>query len=171
MPSENSISNTQSFSSIHWPVWGIRTHEHIGEGLVTDRYGIRRIDFKDKSIPFPKRRLLIKELKDYKVYPLRKAIWSFKDLLASKMLHFIDFEGRIYHYKKKVFHPLIYRKIESKKYTDTTTIFKVKGVPSFFEVAGKLNLEAIYAGVLYIDRGYMLYEVTNQKLKDTKRKI
>jgi hypothetical protein len=45
------------------------------------------------------RRVAIKKLTDYKVYPLRKAIWNFKDLLASKMLHFIDFEGNIYNYK------------------------------------------------------------------------
>jgi len=171
MPSGNSTNNTQSFSSIHWPVWSIRPHDHIGGGLVTDRYGIRRIDLEDKSISFPMRRLAIKSLTDYKVYPLRKPIWSFKDLLASKMLCFIDFEGKIYNYKKSVFHPLIYRKIISRKYTNTTTIFKVKGVPTFFEIEGKLNLEATYAGILSIDRGYLLYEVTNKKLKDTKRKI
>jgi hypothetical protein len=171
MPSGNLTNNTQSFSSIHWPVWTIRPHDYIGGGLVTDRYGIRRIDLEDKSISFPMRRLAIKTLTDYKVYPLRKAIWNFKDLLASKMLCFIDFKGRIYNYKKSVFHPLIYRKIIFKKYTDTTTIFKVKDIAAFFEVAGKLNLEAEYAGLLHIDRGYLLYEVTTEKLKDTKRKI
>jgi hypothetical protein len=171
MPLGNSTNSTPSFSNIHWPVWIIRNHEHIGAGLITDRYGIRRIDLEDKTLSFPMRRVAIKNLKDYKVYPLRKAVWNFKDLLASKMLHFIDFEGKIYNYKKSVFHPLIYRKIISKKYTDTTTIFRVKGVPSFFEVAGKLNLEAEYAGLLHIDRGYLLYEVTTDKLKDTKRKI
>jgi hypothetical protein len=171
MPLANSTSSTQNFSNIHWPVWVIRPHEHIGEGLITDRQGIRRIDLADKSMPFPKRRLAIKVLKDYKVYPLRKAIWNFKDLLASKILDFIDFEGKIYHYTKSVYHPLVYKKIIYKKYTDTTTIFKVKGVNSFFEIAGKLNLAAEYAGLLHIDRGYLLYEVTTEKLKDTKRKI
>jgi len=130
MPLVNSINSTQNFSNIHWPVWVIRPHEHIGEGLITDRHGIRRIDLADKSMPFPKRRLAIKVLKDYKVYPLRKAIWNFKDLLASKILDFIDFEGKIYHYTKSV-----------------------------------------YAGLLHIDKGYLLYEVTTEKLKDTKRKI
>jgi len=117
------------------------------------------------------RRIAIKSLKDYKVYPLRRAIWSFKDLLASKMLHFIDFEGRVYNYNKSTYHPLVYKKIISKKYTDTTTIFKVKDVNAFFEVAGILNYEAEYVGLLKIDRGYLLYEVTNTKLKDSKRKI
>jgi len=168
MPSENLTNSTPSFSNIHWPVWIIR---HIGAGLITDRYGVRRIDLEDKTLSFPMRRVAIKKLKDYKVYPLRKAIWNFKDLLACKMLHFIDFKGKIYNYKKSVFHPLVYRKIISKKYTDTTTIFRVKGVPAFFEIAGKLNLEAEYAGLLHIDRGYLLYEVTTEKLKDTKRKI
>lgn len=117
------------------------------------------------------RRLAIKAMKDYKVYPLRKAIWSFKDLLASKQLHFIDYRGKIYNYTKSVFHPLVYRKILSRKYTNTTTIFKVKGIPSFFEISGKLNLQAEYAGIISIDRGYLLYEVTKDKLKDTKKKI
>ncbi len=171
MPLESSTSNTPSFSDIHWPVWMLRPHEHIGGGLVTDRYGIRRIDLVDKSISFPMRRLAIKAMKDYKVYPLRKAIWNFKDLLSSGQLHFIDYEGKIYNYTKSVFHPLVYRKILSKKYTNTTTIFKVKGINSFFEVAGKLNLEAMYAGIINIDRGYLLYEVTKDKLKDTRKKI
>ena len=103
MPSENLTNSTPSFSNIHWPVWIIRNHEHIGAGLITDRYGIRRIDLEDKTLSFPMRRVAIKNLKDYKVYPLRKAIWNFKDLLSSKMLHFIDFEGKIYNYKKSVF--------------------------------------------------------------------
>ena len=171
MPLESSTNSTQSFSNIHWPIWLIRPHEFIGGGLITDRYGIRRLDLVDKTLSFPMRRIAIKSLKDYKVYPLRRAIWSFKDLLASKMLHFIDFEGKVYNYKKSTYHPLVYKKIISKKYTDTTTIFKVKDVNAFFEVAGILNYEAEYAGLLKIDRGYLLYEVTNTKLKDSKRKI
>jgi len=171
MPSGNLTNSTRSFFSIHWPVWAIRPHEFIGGGLIHDRYGIRRIDLEDKSTSFPMRRLAIKDLKDYKVYPLRKAIWNFKDILTTKTLCFIDFDGYIYNYSKSTFHPLIYREITTRKYTSTTTIFRVKGIPSPFEVAGKLNPQAMFAGVLKIDRGYLLYEVTTEKLKDTTRKI
>lgn len=171
MPSANSTNNTQSFSNIHWPVWTIRSHEYISKGLIKDGAGIRRLDLEDKTWEFPVRRLKAKTMKDYKVYPLKKAVWNFKDLLQSGSLCFVDYSGKIYYYEKKTFYPLVYRKILSRKYTDTATIFKVEGINSAFEVKGKLNLEAGYAGLLVIDRGYLLYEVTNQKLKDSKRKI
>ena len=171
MPLESSTSNIQSFSDIHWPVWTIRPHEYISEGLIKDSSGIRRLDLEDKSWPFPVRRLKAKTFKDYKVYPLKKAIWNFKDLLQSSSLCFIDYSGKVYYYKKTTFVPLVYRKIISRKYTNTTTVFRVEGINSAFEVRGKLNLEATHAGLLVIDRGYLLYEVTNQKLKDSKRKL
>ena len=171
MPSGSSTNNTRNFSDIHWPVWGIRSHEHIGQGLITDRHGIRRLDSEDKSMPFPLRRLAIASMKDYKVYPLRKALWNFKDLLKSGSLCFIDYSGKVYYYEKKTFYPLVYRKIRDRRYTNTTTIFTVEDVNSVFEVKGKLNHEALYAGILVIDKGYLLYEVANEKLKDSKRKI
>ena len=78
---------------------------------------------------------------------------------------------KIYKYKKTTFYPLVYKEIVEKWYTDNSTIFKIRGINSPFEVRGKLNLEAKYAGVLRIDKGYLLYEVTNTKLKDSRRKI
>ncbi len=171
MPSESLKNSTPNFSSIHWPVWIIRPHESIMGGLITDRRGIRRIDLPDKVDPFPVRRLQLKKLKDYPVYPLKRTIWSLKDLLSSGQLCFIDYNGIIYKYKKQTFYPLIYREILERKYTDNSTIFKLKNINTPFEVFGQLNLEAKFAGVLKIDRGYLLYEVTNKKLKDTRRKI
>ena len=102
MPSESLKNNTPNFSSIHWPVWIIRPHESISGGLITDKRGIRRLDLKENptNAEFPVRRLQAKGLTDYPVYPLKKAIWSLKDLLSSGHLCFIDFEGKIYKYKK-----------------------------------------------------------------------
>ena len=173
MPSESLKNNTPNFSSIHWPVWIIRPHESISGGLITDKRGIRRLDLKENptNAEFPVRRIQAKSLTDYPVYPLKKAIWSLKDLLSSGHLCFIDFEGKIYKYKKTTFYPLVYKEIVEKWYTDNSTIFKIRGINSPFEVRGKLNLEAKYAGVLRIDKGYLLYEVTNTKLKDSRRKI
>ena len=102
---------------------------------------------------------------------MKKPIWSLKDLVKSGLLTFVDYEGKINNYKKQKFYPLVYRKILSRKYTENTTIFKIEDINSVFEVKGKLNLKAEYAGLLRIDRGYLLYEVTNEKLKDSKRKI
>jgi len=73
--------------------------------------------------------------------------------------------------KKTTFYPLVYKEITKRWYTDNSTVFKVKGINSPFEVRGKLNLKAKYAGILSIDKGYLLYEVTNTKLKDSRRKI
>jgi hypothetical protein len=171
MPSVSSTNNTQSFYSIHWPVWGIRSHEYISKGLIKDRAGIRRLDLEDKSDSFPIRRLKAQKLSAYKVYPLKKSIWNFKDLLKSGMLCFVDYNGKVYKYQKSKFYPLVYKKITSRRYTNTTTIFNIKGINSVFEVNGKLNLEAEYAGLINIGRGYLLYEVTNKLLKTSKRKI
>ena len=171
MPSVSSTNNIQSFSNIHWPVWGIRHHEYISKGLIKDKVGIRRLDLEDKHNTFPFRRIQAQRLNDYKLYPLKKPIWSLKDLVKSGLLTFVDYKGNIYNYKKQKFYPLVYRKILSRKYTENTTIFKIENINSVFEVKGKLNLKAEYAGLLRIDRGYLLYEVTNEKLKDSKRKI
>jgi hypothetical protein len=168
---ENSINSIQSFYKIHWPVWKIRQHYSINGGLVTDSSGKRILDLLDKTLPFPIRRLKLTEQKEYSVYPLRKPIWSLKDLLVEKILCFIDYEGNIYHHKKTTYYPLIYKKILERKYSTNTTIFKLKDINPIFEIRGLLNAEATYAGILEIGRGYLLYEVTNTKLKDTKRKI
>lgn len=156
---------------IHWPVWAIRSHELISGGLITDAKGIRRLDLADKAEPFPQRRLMAKEMKDYKLYPLKKAIWNFKDLILSGSNKFIDYEGRLFNYKKTTFYPLIYRKVIWRKYTENSTIFGLEDINSPFEIKGKLNLRAIYAGVLKVRRGYLLYEMTNEKLKDSRRKL
>lgn len=171
MPSENLKSNIPNFSNIHWPVWIIRPHDSIAGGLVTDKRGTRRIDLIGDDAEFTLRRLHAKNLKDYPLYPLGKIIWSFKDLLASGHLCFIDTKGKIYKYKKTTFYPLQYKEILDRRLTGSSTVFTLKGVHHPFEVRGKLNLHAKYAGVLKIDKGYLLYEVTNQKLKDSRRKI
>ena len=171
MPSASLKNNTPNFSNIHWPVWIIRPHDSIAGGLITDKRGIRRIDLLGDDSEFTVRRLKAKNLKDYPLYPLTKAIWSLKDLLSSGHLCFIDYEGKIYKYKKTTFYPLVYKEILERWYTDNSTVFLLKGVNSPFEVRGRLNLHAKYAGVLKIDKGYLLYEVTNIKLKDTRRKI
>jgi hypothetical protein len=171
MPLESLKSNTPNFSSVHWPIWVVRPHESISRGLVTDKRGIRRIDLPDDEAEFTVRRLHAKNLKDYPLYPLGKIIWSLKDLLASGHLCFIDMKGKIYKYKKTTFYPLVYKEIISRKATSNSTIFTLKGVHHPFEVKGKLNLHAKYAGVIKIDKSYLLYEVTNEKLKDSRRKI
>ena len=171
MPLENSKNNTLSFFDIHWPIWSIRHHEIISGGLITDDKGTRRLDLEDKKDPFTQRRLIAKEMKDYKLYPLKKAIWNFKDLILSGSNKFIDYEGRLFNYKKTKFYPLIYRKVIWRKYTSNSTIFGLEDINSPFEIKGKLNLRAIYAGVLKVGRGYLLYEMTNEKLKDTRRKL
>ena len=173
MPSESLKNNTPNFSDIHWPVWIIRPHDSISGGLITDKRGIRRLDLKENNTnaDFPVRRIQAKSLTDYPVYPLKKPIWSLKDLLSSGHLCFVDYEGKIYKYKKTTFYPLVYKEITKRWYTDSSTVFKVKGINSPFEVRGKLNLKAKYAGILSIDKGYLLYEVTNTKLKDSRRKI
>jgi len=168
---ENLTNNIQSFSKIHWPVWKIRQHYSISGGLVTDKSGIRILDLSDKTLPFPIRRLKLEKQKEYSIYPLRKPVWSLKDLLLEKILYFIDYEGHIYHHKKTTYYPLVYKKILERKYSTNTTIFKLKDINPLFEVRGLLNAEATYAGILEIGRGYLLYEVTNTKLKNTRRKI
>lgn len=171
MPLVNLKSNILNFSNIHWPVWIIRAHEIIAGGLVTDAKGIRRLDLTDKSDPFPIRRIKAKKLKDYNVYPLRKPIWNVRDLVTSGNLTFVDYEGKVFYYKKTKFYPLIYRKIIYKKYTESSTVFKVHGIHTVFEVKGKLNLKGEYAGILIIDKGYLFYELSKTKKKDTKRKV
>lgn len=171
MPLENSKNNTLSFFDIHWPVWTLRPYELISGGLITDNRGTKRLDLEDKTLPFPQRRLIAEEMEDYKLYPLKKAIWNFKDLLLSGSNSFIDYEGNIYKYQKSKYYPLIYRKVIWRKYTENTTIFGLDKVNTPFEIKGKLNLRAIYAGVLKVGRGYLLYEMTNEKLKDTRRML
>jgi hypothetical protein len=171
MPSVNLTSNILSFSNIHWPVWSIRAHESIAGGLVTDAKGVRRLDLLDKSEPFPMRRIKAKHLKDYKLYPLRKPIWNVRDLVTSGSLTFIDYDGKVFNYKKTTFYPLVYKKIISKKYTENSTVFKVEDIHTVFEVKGKLNLEGEYAGILIVNKGYLFYELSKTKKKDTKRKV
>ena len=74
--------------------------------------------------------------------------------------------------KKQNFCKLKYYKIQSVQQKDTASLLKLHGVKNFFVVPRPPAVELKYAGVLHYGKlPWVLYEYSENFLKDTRRKV
>lgn len=111
------------------------------------------------------------------LYKLKVAIFFISDFikLASKSSWFIDSNGQVFSYTKTLRVPLLFKKIA--KLVSTSTgglIVEVEGISSRFKTLLPLRSYTEvpkYAGILKIDKGYLLYGLYKDRLKDSNRMI
>ena len=93
-------------------------------------------------------------------------------LVKQRTKYFIDNSGKPFIYEKTTMLPLKYLKISKVELKDSATLIRVKGFNAPFTVPRPPEVGYTWAGILHI-KGlpWMLYEHSETKLKDTRRKV
>ena len=103
---------------------------------------------------------------------LKYMITSPNGVLKQKTKYFIDNSGRPFIYEKTTMLPLKYLKISKVELKDSATLIRVKGHNSPFTVPRPPEVGYTWAGILHVQGlPWMLYEYSETKLKDTRRKV
>jgi hypothetical protein len=106
------------------------------------------------------------------LFPLRKSIHTTNGIFKQSTKCFIDSNGVPFIYMKTVTGQLKYYKIESVTKKITGSLLKLKGIPKPFSIPRPPATEMKWAGVLhYHGFPWVLYEYSETKLPDTRRKI
>jgi hypothetical protein len=120
-----------------------------------DTLGIRRVQTPHKNL-----------------YPLKHQIENFRGLLKSKVNTFIDTNGFPFIYEKTEFCKLKYYRIQAVQQKDTASVLTLHGVKNRFVIPRPPATEMRYAGVLHYGKvPWILYEYSEELLKDTRRKV
>jgi hypothetical protein len=131
----------------------------------------------DLSIPqdtLGKRRLLLSGLEDIKLFKISQAFFFLGDLIkiATKGMWFIDSNGKTFEYKKSVFIPLEFYKIEGVTEIIGGCLIALKGLPQRFKVLYRPTEDELYAGILKVNAySYIFYGYSKEQYKRTVRKI
>ena len=93
-------------------------------------------------------------------------------LVKQRTKYFIDNSGKPFIYEKTTMLPLKYLKISKVELKDSATLIRVKGFNAPFTVPRPPEVGYTWAGILHI-KGlpWMLYEYSETKLKDTRKKV
>jgi len=175
----NSKSSTLTWDSIQYPIFamGVSFQDFYSEDNILfakDDRGYRILDDRNlEGDTLGERRLQLRATVQ-EVYPLYRAINTFVDLIkySSHYKYYIDKKGVPFKYHKTNYVPLKYKPISFKKSVEGSgTMFMVKGVHSWFQVPGSLPLDITWAGLLYIDASWVLYDLVKEKKKDSRRKV
>lgn len=109
-----------------------------------------------------------------KMKKLGRAVFFLGDLvkLANSTTWFIDNAGNVFQYKKKTNVLLTYKKIKQIiPIKSGGAILEVEGIPNRFKCLFAPSKSVQYAGVLKYGLSYILYDVSEDKFNDTRRKI
>lgn len=109
-----------------------------------------------------------------KLKKLTRAVFFLGDLVkvATSSTWFIDSNGSVFRYSKRTSVKLTYKKI--KKVIPIKTggaIIEVEGIPNRFKCLYMPSKSKSYAGVLFYNMSYILYDLADIKYDDTRRKI
>ena len=167
---------TIALNEITFPVFALRSFEKIFKednkifviGTIVNEALI--LDDLSYDLPFPRRRLQIPENVKYKI---NKSYMNISQFLKTKTCKrtFIDNTGLIFKYTKTKIVKLTYHKIlQAIRNEEIGIILIIQNIDIPLTVS---SLEPIkeYVGLLHYCGGYIIYEYTSEKKKDTWRKV
>jgi len=103
---------------------------------------------------------------------MRKMITGYNGLLKQGTKYFIDNVGKPFIYDKTKFAQLKYLKIKKVEQREVVSVITVEGHNAPFTVPRPPTPEMEWAGVLHLyGLPWVLYEYSETKLKDTKKKV
>lgn len=104
--------------------------------------------------------------------PLRHSIDSLIGILKQTTKYFIDSKGTPFIYQKTMNSSLKYYKIRKVELKEKASVLWLKDVNFPFTIPRPPPQETTWAGVLHIGGlPWLLYEYSEEKLKDTRRKV
>ena len=172
---------------IVWPVYRLGDKQPtIDGGLVyyhteyvsetnTPSLTLRIVD--DKSIPQPtlgRRRLQLGLDASVTLFPIRTAIYLLADLikLAKSSAWFIDDSGRVFQYKKQTRAKLVTHKIKQVlPVSGIGCVLELEGLVQRFKSLHHPNDYQQYAVLLYINKTYIFYGLSETHLKPSWRLV
>ena len=105
-------------------------------------------------------------------YELKKAVSAPNGILKQNTPYFIDNKGNPFIYEKTRYLSLKYHKITKIQRKEVASLVWVKGHNAAFTVARPPDPDMEWAGILHLQGvPWMLYEYSEKKLKDTRRKV
>lgn len=106
------------------------------------------------------------------MYPINRALTSHNGILKQTTKYFIDNNGVPFLYEKTKMLPLKYLHIEKVTNKGSASLLTIKGQRTPFTVPRPPSDGYDWAGILHLSGlPWMLYEYSETKLKDTKRKV
>ena len=173
------MSGVKSIFNLEFPVFKMGQFEKIETnslGLVkvtTYRNEYVVDDTNSKEPNYFRRRIKLRE-EGYNMYHLKIRADTVEELIKYKTgTHFIDKSGYIFRYTKgkKFFklesHPIVKRAFDP----DRGTILYLYDIPHPILYPHRIPAYIKFAGLLEIDGGHMLYNLTKQQFITTRRKI
>jgi hypothetical protein len=106
------------------------------------------------------------------VYILKRMVSSYNGILKQTQKYFIDNLGRPFIYEKTKFAQLKYIKIRKVEQKEVASLVWLKGHNAPFTVPRPPEVGYTWAGVLHLHGlPWVLYEYSETKLKDTRKKV
>lgn len=161
--------------NVEFPIFVIGSHKRLWSEnnilyLESDRDIIYKLDNKNLSgRTLAERRLKINKEQRYK---FTKTCFTIAQLIKSGKKLFLDNTGRLVKYRKDRRVNLIYRPIISAKPIEGKgMLVKVRGISTVFTISNFVFKQSKYIGLLVINDGYLVYELSDERKPDTWRKI
>lgn len=106
------------------------------------------------------------------LYVLKKMVTSYNGILKQNTKHFIDNAGTPFTYEKTKFAQLKYIRIKRVEQKEVATLIWLKGHNAPFTVPRPPEDGYLWAGILHLHGlPWVLYEYSQEKLKDTRKKV
>tara|TARA_R110000796_G_scaffold244493_1_gene367581 strand:- start:1894 stop:2388 length:495 start_codon:yes stop_codon:yes gene_type:complete len=106
------------------------------------------------------------------LFRLNKGVMSANGIIKQSTKCFIDSKGSLFIYEKTKMLTLKYIKIDRVVQKEVASLIYVKGHRRPFTVPRPPEPGMVWAGILHLHKlPWMLYEYSEEKLKDTKRKV
>lgn len=145
--------------------------DDLGRTLVKNVYGVYILDNKNLlgSTLAARRR----KINEPNIFKLKGTIFDLAQLIKnSGNCWYVDAEGNTFIYNKTRYYNIIYREIVERHIIEGKgTLLKLKGIDQSLLVSNKLAIHNEYAGIILYNGGYILYELTTIKKKDTRKML
>ena len=104
--------------------------------------------------------------------PLRRSLDTHVGIIKQKETTYIDNAGNAFIYEKTVWCKLKYYSIRKVEQKEVACVLYLNGVKAPFTIPRPPHSDMLWAGLLHLyDMPWLLYEYSETKVKDTRRKV
>lgn len=170
-----------NFWQIQFPIFQLDKRHHIqrlDNMLVVELSDgsyrvIDNLNFEDSTLAMRRLRHAANsgDLLHYPLFKLNKPVYSIVDMLHSECSRFIDSSGRIINWTKEKFYRLKTYKIKHFTQVEDGYVLTLQGLHCRFFINRAPHVDEKFARVLRVGRGYLLYELTSECVKDSRLKL
>lgn len=161
---------------IQFPIYPIRQHfkiwEDSGITYINTFKNEYIIDNKNLSGNFVQRR---RGIKQKPLYPLYNPLLTHRDLILDrhhKTKMYVDSSGKVFKYTREKFYPIKYHWIQDRAFVDNWMFLQLQTITPIIQVPlTSENVDHDYIGLIELDHGYIYYETSKFRKKNSRIKI